>query len=244
MRTFVRTVLNTKPLFALFVATAFGFFAGCSTPATPKAVDRGSNFVEDGKLVDISVLTPPGTSGNAPIFASPVEMASVMSVAVVGTVKKISDGYELLQRGTEAEGYDIRDRTAVLEISVSKMFKGSTKELDPTGSGSIYIVVSRGAAQEGIPDEDGGPSTITPLTALDEAIPVGSEVIAIVDPDRVPEDDPSIEVIDRQRGAAEGAVLLAGGHPQALTFADATDGYSPWPDRTYDQVLMELEKRF
>ncbi len=85
------------------------------------------------------------------MYESPGEMAMDRTIAAFGKVVGFTDGYEVLEPGTEEEGYDIRDRTVVMQIEVTELYKGSRDTVD--ASGFIYLTLPRGAAQEGVEDD-------------------------------------------------------------------------------------------
>lgn len=229
----------TKRLVALAGTSALLVSAGaCSKDATDPLGHRVEQ--QSDAVVDTTIFERAGGEGNAIVFESPVEMAMDRTIAGFGKVVGFTDGYEVLERGTEKEGYDIRDRTVVMQVEVTELYKGSKDALD--ASGSIYLTLPRGAAQEGVED-DGGRSTITPVEEFERAIPKGSEVVIIAGPVTLPE-GPTTEVIDPQRGVPKGSTLFSGWHPQALTFDTTDGGTSSWGGRSLDSIRQELDDRF
>ncbi|PWN03208.1 hypothetical protein DJ010_08795 [Nocardioides silvaticus] len=211
----------------LFVATA------CSSGT--------DNTQPDPKFVDTSIFEA-GGHVNAFMYAVPAEMARERSTVVSGEIVGIRDGYEILEEGAASEGYDVREHSVVLEIRVADLYKGSRADLD--SSGSIFVTLSRGAQQEGVVDDEGGPSTVVPVSAFEKAIPLGSEVIVMADPVQFSK-SANISVIDPNRGLPEDGVLLAGLHPQALTFPTREGGTSAWGNGwTLEDVQAQLDAAF
>lgn len=215
-----------------------GALTACSQDSN-RAFDEGPQSSQPGRVsVDPSIFERAG-HGNFLSFDTPVEMARNSDVAISGRVVGFSDGYEVVQHGSKEEGYDIHDYNVVMEVEITSFYKGP-EELEKAGS--VFLTLPRGAEQEGIPD-DGGPSTVTPVRAYEEAIPEGSEVVVIASPDVVPE-GPSLEVIGQERGRPSGASLMSGWHPQSLSFAVSDGGTTGWSDRSIAEIERELDNQF
>ncbi|WP_183093220.1 hypothetical protein [Nocardioides stalactiti] len=167
-------------------------------------------------------------------------MARDRAVVASGKVVGFTDGYEVLERGSDQEGYDIRDYSVVMQVEVTHLWKDDGSAADDDGY--LYLALSRGAEQEGVPD-DGGPSTVTPVAEFAKAIPAGTPVVVMAGPMFIPDKAPGIDVIGLRRGVPSDAVLLSGWHPQALSFPDAA-GTTSWRRRSLQQVEAELDGQF
>lgn len=238
MRITTRFLVATTGISALLAgATACSDDPAATPRAEPqhRATEASTEAGTADTAVDSAIFERVGGEGNGIVYRSPTKMALESDVVALGTVVGVSDGYETLEHGTAAEGYDIRDRSAVLTVKVTHLYKGTATA---GSTGFLYLTVSRGAAQEGVPD-DGGPSTITPVADFRRALPTGSPVVVMAGPVQLPA-GPGIEVIDRDRGVPSGETLLSGWHSQAMTFASDT-GSTGWPALTLAEITEELD---
>lgn len=187
--------------------------------------------------VDLTLIGGTYGLGDAVRYRDPVEMADDRDVVVAGVVTGFADGYEVLERGTPREGYDIRDYTVVMHVRVTELYKGSVDS-----SGYVHVSLSRGAAQEGVENDEGGPSTITPIEDFQRAIPVGSEVVVMASPVVLP-GGAWTEIVEPRRGLPAGSHLLSAGHPQSLTFATPDGGTTAWRSRSMADLRTALHEQ-
>lgn len=213
---------------ALAASTALLAVAGCSNTDGGQATSNDDHAV---RPVDASILEV-GGSVNAGHFDNPSDMARDRDVVVVGEIAGFEDGAESIEH---AGGYDIVEHTVVIEIKVTSSLKGAV------GADSVYVSVSRGAEQVG-GEDDGGGSTVAPVSAFEEALPVGSEVIVMANPVTTSTEQ-GVEVVDANRGVPNGGLLLRGTHPQAMTFPGSDGGTTAWRGRvgSFDDVVTEVE---
>jgi hypothetical protein len=188
---------------------------------------------------DLSVLESAGI-GDALIYDDPATLADDRSIVAAGEIAGFADGNEVLERGSAQEGYDVRDYTVVVQVKVTTIYKGSADDLD--ASGSIYLTLSRGAAQEGVENDEKGPPTVTPVEAFEEAIPIGTEVVVFGSAPYLFDRDS--EVIDRFRGVPEGGMAYTAGHPQALAFATPDGGNTTWRGHSLAELRSLLADQY
>jgi hypothetical protein len=219
-----------------------GLLLGTAACAADGADARSGPGVErqSDPVVDTTIFERAGGEANTIVYDSPDEMAQDSAVVASGTVVGFSDGEEVLEHGSESEGYDIRDYSVVMDVEVTQLYKGSKSV---AGSGHVYLTMSRGAEQEGIPD-DGGPSTVTPVADFEKAVPRGSQVVVMANPMVMPQAGPMIDVIGSQRGVPNGNTLFSGWHPQAMTFATGDSGTNSWSGRSLAEVRQGLNAQF
>lgn len=192
--------------------------------------------------VDSSILAG-GGQGDYVVFDNPAQLAADRDLVVTGTIDSYATGYSVVEELPDMPR-SYRDETLVVRVAVDHLFKGTPFTED--GEQYVYVSLPRGVEMIDLNGKPvgTGPSTITPVADYERAIPPGTRVVVIASASPYSLRDGEGTVLNAHAGYPDGAALLSGGHPQTFTVEAAAHSLMSGWDRTYDQMVNELEDAF
>jgi hypothetical protein len=211
-------------------------------PAPERTSAVSGDASESPGAVDVSVLRR-NRDGRILGEPSPERLARSVSTVVQGTIASWADGPVVID-------HDERDYSAVLEIKVTRTFKGEGGGAD----GQVYVYFPRGGE---VLDADGeayrnpgARDTVTSIDELRRAAPPGTRILFLGNGPRPLADGSGagVHVEHARSGLPDGAPLLRA-HAQGLLLDDdgrlasAAAGGEPWgwfDDATKARQQFEL----